>query len=73
MPEQSKKSKRFPLALPPDVDETVRSIAAGDGTTPGSSINDTIVFLLREAIRARASVKSSEKKPGQSALVSATA
>jgi hypothetical protein len=55
-----KASERFPLRLPADLDAEIRAIARGDGTNPPSGINDTIVFLLREALKARKEKRETE-------------
>lgn len=62
MADKSKKdSTRFPLRLPPELDTEVRELAQGDGKRPPAGINDTILFLIREGLKA---IKS-EKEPGQ--------
>ena len=48
-----KASERFPLRLPADLDAEIRAMAQGDGDRPASGINETIVFLLREALKTR--------------------
>lgn len=62
MEDENKKLSRFPLRLPPDVDAEVRALARGEGDRPPSGINETIVFLLREALKARKEKR--EKSPG---------
>lgn len=56
-----REGSRFPLRLPPDLDTEVRDLAKGDGKRPPAGINDTILFLIREGLKA---IKS-EKEPGQ--------
>lgn len=66
MVDRKKTTERFPLRLPVELDAEIRKIARGDGTGPASTINETIVFLLREALRARKDRQGvSEKEPGQ--------
>jgi hypothetical protein len=55
-----KSAGRFPLRLPDDVDAEIRALAQGDGRRPPAGINDTILFLIKEGLKA---VK--ESKPGQ--------
>ncbi len=55
---------RFALALPPDVNEAIRVLAAGSATRPPSSLNDAIVFVLRLGLKA---LKDAESKPGNRA------
>lgn len=47
-----KSSERFPLRLPGDLDAEIRKMAQGDGRRPPAGINDTILFLLREGLKA---------------------
>lgn len=63
-----KATERFPLRLPEEVDAEIRTLAKGDGTRPPAGLNDTILFLIQEGLKA---IKS-EKKPGQMGLVGAT-
>lgn len=66
MADRKKTSERFPLRLPIDLDAEIREIAKGDETHPPSTINDTIVYLLREALRARKEKQGmKETEPGQ--------
>lgn len=66
MTDRKKASERFPLRLPADVDAEIREIAKGDASHPPSTINDTIVYLLREALRARKENQGkAEKEPGR--------
>jgi hypothetical protein len=51
---------RFSLRLPPDVAAEVRAFAKGNGTRPPAGINETILFLIQEGLKA---VKK-EKAPG---------
>lgn len=46
----------FPLRMPPDMDATVRQIAASDVMAP--SVNTVLVTLLAEALAARAARRS---------------
>lgn len=62
MPERKGANERFPLRLPTDLDAEIREIAKGDATHPPSTINDTIVYLLREALRARKERQSKAEK-----------
>lgn len=62
MPGRKGASERFPLRLPTDLDAEIREIAKGDAAHPPSTINDTIVYLLREALRVRK--ERAEKSPG---------
>ena len=50
--ESKKESARFPLRLPPELDTEVRKLARGDGKHPPAGINDTILFLIREGLKA---------------------
>lgn len=52
---------RFALALPPDVNEAIRTLAQGTATRPPSSLNDAIVFVLRLGLK---TLKDAESKPG---------
>ena len=62
MPDKLKKaSERFPLRLPEQVDAEIRALAKGDGKRPPAGINDTILFLIQEGLKAM----ESEKEPGQ--------
>lgn len=62
MPDTPKKnSERFPLRLPEAVDAEIRALAKGDGKRPPAGLNDTILFLIQEGLKA---IKS-EKEPGQ--------
>lgn len=61
-----KASERFPLRLPEEVDTEIRALAKGDGKRPPAGINDTILFLIQEGLKA---IKS-EKEPGPMELVS---
>ena len=63
-----KASERFPLRLPEEVDAEVRALAKGDGKRPPAGINDTILFLIQEGLKA---IKS-EKEPGPMELVGMT-
>ena len=63
MDKPKKASERFPLRLPEEMDAEIRALAKGDGKRPPAGINDTILFLLREGLKA---VKS-EKESGNSA------
>lgn len=56
-----KNSERFPLRLPEEVDAEIRALAKGDGKRPPAGLNDTILFLIQEGLKA---IKS-EKEPGQ--------
>lgn len=57
-----KQSTRFPLRLPEDLDAEIRTLAQGKGDRPPSGINDTIVLLLREALKSRR--EKQEPQPG---------
>lgn len=61
MDKPKKSSERFPLRLPEEVDKEIRALAKGDGKRPPAGINDTILFLIAEGLKA---IKS-EKEPGQ--------
>lgn len=61
---------RFALALPPDVNDAIRELAAGASTRPPSSLNDAIVFVLRLGLKA---IKDAESKPGNRAPTHQTA
>lgn len=58
---------RFALALPPDVNEAIRALAAGTATRPPSSLNDAIVFVLRLGLKALAEQKPGNRAPAQAA------
>lgn len=60
MEDKGKKAGRFPLRLPGELDEEIRKLAQGNGTRPPAGINDTILFLLKEGLKA---VKK-DKEPG---------
>ena len=47
-----KSSTRFPLRLPDEVDAQVRDLARGDGKRPPAGINETILFLIQEGLKA---------------------
>ena len=59
---------RFALALPPDVNEAIRALAAGTTTRPPSSLNDAIVFVLRLGLKALAEQKPGNRAPAQRAV-----
>lgn len=68
-PDRKGASERFPLRLPVDLDAEIREIAKGDTTHPPSTINDTIVYLLREALRTRKERQGkTEREPGPDSL-----
>ena len=54
MSNTKKASERFPLRLPDDVNREIRALAKGDGTRPPAGLNDTILFLIAEGLKARA-------------------
>lgn len=60
MDKPKKASERFPLRLTEELDTEVRALAKGDGKRPPANINDTLLFLIREGLKA---VK--ENKSGQ--------
>jgi hypothetical protein len=55
--------KRFPLALPPDLDREVREWAQGDARRAPSNLNSTIVHLVRVGLKAMR--EQAEKEKGQ--------
>lgn len=52
MDKKKKTSERFPLRLPEEVDAEIRALAKGDGKRPPAGINETILFLIREGLKA---------------------
>jgi hypothetical protein len=58
-----KNTGRFPLRVPDDVDAEIRSLAQGDGKRPPAGINDTILFLIREGLKAVKEGKSGQLPP----------
>ncbi|HEU5086558.1 MAG TPA: hypothetical protein VFT99_03900, partial [Roseiflexaceae bacterium] len=55
------KPSRFPLAIPDDVRAAIESYAGGEGRRPPTSLNDAIIFLVREGLKRQ----KSENEPGQ--------
>lgn len=53
-------SERFPLRLPEDLDAKIRMLARGDGRRPPAGINETILFVLREGLKA---LESEQPRP----------
>ena len=64
-----KSGGRFPLRVPDDLDEEIRALARGNGSRPPAGINDTLVFVLREGLKALKQQEQTEKKPGNSAAL----
>lgn len=53
------------LRLPPDLHEEVKRFAAGNGKRPRSSLNATVIFLLRSGLTAERQKEHKENEPGQ--------
>jgi hypothetical protein len=59
--------ERVTLRLPGDLHSELARYAAGNGTRPPSSLNSTIIFVLRAGLAAlrRAEQGQAENRPGQ--------
>lgn len=53
------------VRLPPDVHAEVARISKGSATRPATSLNSTVVFLLRAGIAALKKAERPESEPGE--------
>jgi len=68
MDDEKKPSGRFPLRLPEEINQEVRKLAQGDGKRPPAGLNETILFLIREGLKA---VKEKGQGPMSALLTNA--
>lgn len=57
------------VRLPPDVHAEVVRVSKGSATRPATSLNSTVVFLLRAGLAALKRAEQSENESGPLALV----
>ena len=53
------------VRLPPEVHAEVMRVSKGGATRPATSLNSTVVFLIRAGLAALKKAEQSENEPGQ--------
>ncbi len=53
------------VRLPPDLHAEVMRVSKGSATRPSTSLNSTVIFLLRAGLAALKKAEQSETEPGQ--------